>query len=187
MIEINKDFGYYGTMHNWFDDEQHVDSIWDVTVKRLQQLYPEKSEEDIIEFLNCSAGRHLAEEIIDGPASITYAIAMMKIALLNKIKLGRWWAFHYNIIPVLPPIDKKALYISAIKNEMRKKYVRELMIDVIGCNNDDVWQTPEMWLKADDTTAKDLEIMWGYIQEKLSKRVKTNGHTKNTSTEIACG
>ena len=61
------------------------------------------------------------------------------------------------------------------------------MIDVIGCNNDDVWQTPEMWLKADDTTAKDLEIMWGYIQEKLSKRGKTNGHTKNTTTEIACG
>lgn len=176
MMQINKDYGYYGTMNNWFDDQKHVDSIWDVTVKRLAQLYPDKTEDEIIEFLNASAGRHLADEIIDGPASITYAIAMMKVAMLTKIRLGKWWAYHYNVIPVLPPIDKRILYISAIKNEMHKKYVKELMIDAIGCKDDDVWQSPEMWLNADNTTTKELEIMWGYIQEMLKKKGKKNGN-----------
>ena len=172
MTEINKEFGYYGTMSKWFEDQHQLDSIWDVTVKRLQQLYPNKTNEEIMELLNSATGRHLADEILDGPASITYAIAMMKIAMLTKIRMGKWWAYHYNVIPVLPPIDKRELYKSAIKNEMRKRYVKDLMIEIIGCNFADVWQTPEMWLNADYTTTKELEIMWGYIQEKLSKKGK---------------
>ena len=176
MTEINKEFGYYGTMSKWFEDLHQVDSIWDMTVKRLQQLYPDKTNEEILELLNSATGRHLADEILDGPASITYAIAMMKIAMLTKIRMGKWWAYHYNVIPVLPPIDKRELYKSAIKNEMRKKYVKDLMIKTIGCNIADVWQTPEMWLNADYTTTKELEIMWGYIQEMQTKKGGKNGN-----------
>ena len=51
MSEINKQFGFYGTINNRFDEDS-TKRIWDVTVKKLVEMYRNKTEDEIIDFLN---------------------------------------------------------------------------------------------------------------------------------------
>jgi len=168
MSEINKQFGFYGTINNQFDEDS-TKRIWDVTVKKLVEMYRNKTEDEIIDFLNSTTGRHFADELLDEPEDVlTMGYIMVKIAMLNKLKLAPWWAYHNDIKPTAV-IDRIPLYKAAIKYEMRKKKIRELVASCVGCGAGQVWETPEMWLESENTTANELVIMWGYIQEKLNK------------------
>ena len=71
MTTINKQHGLYGALVAHYASPDHRNAIWDVTVKRLGQLCPEKSADEILEFLNGRAGRHLADEILDGPGTLS--------------------------------------------------------------------------------------------------------------------
>ena len=165
MTEINKQFGFYGTIKNQFNQED-TKKVWDLMVKKLTEIYPEKPQEEIIDMLNARTGRQLADEIIDEHIGKV----MMQIALLNKLKMAKWWAYHYDIGPVPAPVNKKMLYKTAIKGQMKKAWVKDLMKDVLGCNHDRVWYDPELWVNADSTTTQELETMWAYIQVELTKR-----------------
>ena len=177
MGEINKKFGFYGTINNRFDEDS-TKRIWDVTVKKLCEMYPNKTEDEIIEFLNAKTGRHFADELLDEPEDVlTMGYIMVKIALLNKLKMAPWWSYHYDVKPVAV-IDRVPLYKAAIKHEMRKKSIRELVAVTVGCGAGQVYETPEIWLESDHTTVKDLIIMWGFIQERLTKGTK-HGHNRN--------
>ena len=180
MGEINKKFGFYGTIKSCFDKDS-TERIWDVTVKKLREMYPNKTEDEIIEFLNARTGRHFADELLDEPEDVrTMGYIMVKVAMLNKLKMAPWWSYHYDIKPVAV-IDRVPLFKAAIKYEMRKKSIRDLVASVVGCGTDQVWKTPEVWLESEHTTVKELIIMWNYIQEKLTKR--TNHGNKRKSAE----
>ena len=86
MVEINKKFGFYGTINNSFNaiDTQ---KIWDVVTQKLEEIYPNKTEDEIFEFLNAKTGRHFADELLDAPEEIPINVLMMKIAMLNKLKM----------------------------------------------------------------------------------------------------
>ena len=43
MTTINKQHGFYGALAAHYDSPDHRNAIWDVTVKRLGQICPEKS------------------------------------------------------------------------------------------------------------------------------------------------
>ena len=43
MGSVNKQFGFYGTMNNEFDDET-TERIWDLMMTKLKEMYPNKSE-----------------------------------------------------------------------------------------------------------------------------------------------
>ena len=181
MGEINKKFGFYGTIKSCFDKDS-TERIWDVTVKKLREMYPNKTEDEIIEFLNARTGRHFADELLDEPEDVrTMGYIMVKVAMLNKLKMAPWWSYHYDIKPVAV-IDRVPLFKAAIKYEMRKKSIRDLVASVVGCGTDQVWNTPEIWLESEHTTVKELIIMWNYIQEKLTKRTK-HGHSGNIRKE----
>jgi hypothetical protein len=171
MTDINKEYGFYGTVKNSFD-EQSTNNIWDVIVKRLIELYPEKTEENILEFLNGKAGRHLADTLLDVPEPRMLGLVMMKIAMLHRLKLAEFWNFHTGETITQQPIDKRLLYKAAIHYEMRKPNVQELIRKIIGCENNTVYDTPGKWINSEYTTIKELESMWGYIQERLNKRHK---------------
>ena len=171
MTDINKEYGFYGTVKNSFD-EQSTNNIWDVIVKRLLELYPEKTEENILEFLNGKAGRHLADTLLDVPEPRMLGLVMMKIAMLHRLKLADFWNFHTGETITQQPIDKRLLYKAAIHYEMRKPNVQELIRKIIGCENNTVYDTPGKWINSEYTTIKELESMWGYIQERLNKRHK---------------
>ena len=186
MLEINKEFGYYGTIKNQYNDKKQLGIIWETTVKRFQQIYPEKSKSEIYEFLNAKTGRHFADEILDGIGSLTYAVVLMKIALLDKLRLDRWWAYHHGCSPVPVPIDKKLLYKTAIKSKMKKAWVQKLMKRVLGCEHDVVWYHPDLWLNADSTDEQELEMMWAYIQIELNKRTKHGNNTELRKETGSC-
>ena len=46
----------------------------------------------------------------------------------------------------------------------------------LACGQDDVWQTPEMWLKSDLTGLDELEMMWGQIQQELKTKGAAHGN-----------
>lgn len=177
MAEINKKFGFYGTIRNLFNADS-TNRIWDVMVKKLTEMYPDKTRDEIIDFLNARTGRHFADELLDEPEDVlTMGYIMVKIALLNKLKMAPWWSYHYDVKPVAV-IDRMPLYKAAIKHEMRKKSIRDLVAATVGCGAGQVYETPEIWLESEHTTVNELIIMWGFIQEKLTKGIK-HGHDRN--------
>ena len=52
MTTVNKQHGFYGALAAHYASPDHRNAIWDVTVKRLGQIHPEKSADEILEFLN---------------------------------------------------------------------------------------------------------------------------------------
>ena len=46
----------------------------------------------------------------------------------------------------------------------------------LACAQDDVWQTPEMWLKSDLTELDELELMWTQIQQELKTKGTAHGN-----------
>ena len=176
MTAINTQHGFYGALAARYDSPDHRKAIWDIAVKRLGQIHPEKSADEILDFLNSRAGRHLADEIFDGAGSMSYGVAMLRIAMLNRLKMAKWWAY-YNGTTLRPaPLDKRMLYRSAIKNEMHNRQVRKLIEDALACAQDEVWQTPEMWLKSDLTGLDELELMWAQIQQYLKTKGDAHGN-----------
>ena len=176
MTTINKQHGFYGALAAHYGSPDHRNAIWDITVKRLVQIHPEKSADEILEFLNGRAGRHLADEIFDGPGTLSYGVATLRVAMLNKLKMAKWWAYHTGATPRPIAADKRMLYRSAIKNEMRNRRIRKLVESALACAQDDVWQTPEMWLKSDLTGLDEMELMWGQIQQELKTRGTAHGN-----------
>lgn len=165
-MEINKKYGFYGAMRSRFSREIELERIWETTLARLTQMYPEKTQDDIITFLNSTAGRHLADELMDfnGPM---FSVVMLRIAMLNKLSMMQWWAYYQGVAPVPAPLNKRLLYKSAIKHAMRKKNVKKLMLDLLNCKNDMVWKNVEMWVDSDSVKTTDLELIWRYIQQEL--------------------
>ena len=147
-----------------------------MTVKCLCQICPEKSTDEILEFLNGRAGRHLADEILDGPGTLSYGVAMLRVAMLNKLKMAKWWAYHTGATPRTIMVDKRMLYRSAIGNEIRNRRIRKLVESALACAQDGVWQTPEMWLKSDLTGLDELEMMWTQIQQELKNKGNAHGN-----------
>ena len=170
MTAINKQHGFYGALAAHYGSPDHRNAIWDVTVKRLGQICPEKSADEILVFLNSRAGRHLADEMFDGSGTPSYGVAMLRVAMLNKLKMAKWWAYHTGTTSRPITVDKRMLYRSAIKNEMRNRHIRKLVDGALACAQDDVCQTPEMWLKSDLTGLDELELMWTQIQQELKTK-----------------
>ncbi|MBQ7056166.1 MAG: hypothetical protein IJN91_04525 [Alphaproteobacteria bacterium] len=176
MTTINKQHGFYGALAARYDSPVHRQEIWDIAIKRLGQIHSEKSAAEIVDFLNSRTGRHLADEIFDGPGTLSYGVAMLRVAMLNKLKMTKWWAFHTDATPRPIMVDKRILYRSAIKNEMRNRRIRKLVENALACAQDDVWQTPEMWLKSDLTGLDELEMMWTQIQQELKTKGTAHGN-----------
>ena len=172
MATINKQHGFYGALAAHYGSPDHRNAIWDVTVKRLGQIHPEKSADEILEFLNGRAGRHLADGILDGPGTLSYGVAMLRVAMLNKLKM----TYHTGTTSRPVTVDKRMLYRSAIGNEMRNRRIRKLVEGVLACTQDDVWQIPEMWLKSDLTGLDELELMWTQIQQELKTKGAAHGN-----------
>ena len=101
---------------------------------------------------------------------------MLRVAMLNKLKMAKWWAYHTDTTPRPITVDKRLLYRSAIRNEMRHHRIRKLVEGALACAQDDVWQTPEMWLKSDLTGLDELELMWGQIQQELKTKGAAHGN-----------
>ncbi|MFQ6702899.1 MAG: hypothetical protein ACLRFO_01690 [Alphaproteobacteria bacterium] len=41
---------------------------------------------------------------------------MLRVAMLNKLKMAKWWAYHTGTTPRPITVDKRMLYQYAIKN-----------------------------------------------------------------------
>ena len=176
MTTINKQHGFYGALAARYDSPVHRQEIWDIAIKRLGQIHSEKSAAEIVDFLNSRTGRHLADEIFDGPGTLSHGVAMLRMAMLNRLKMAKWWAHYSGTTLHTAPVDKRMLYRSAIKNEMRNRQIRKLIEDALACTHDEVWQTPEMWLKSDLTGLDELEMMWGHIQQHLKTKGVAHGN-----------
>ena len=54
--------------------------------------------------------------------------------------------------------------------------IHKLVEGALACAQDDVWQTPEMWLKSDLTGLDELELMWTQIQQELKTKGTAHGN-----------
>ena len=170
MVDINKEHGFYGTVKCSFD-EQATKNIWDVMVKRLVELYPEKTENDILDLLNGRAGRHFADELLDMPGETSMTLVLMRIALLSRLSLRKWIFFKEELAEVLPPVNIKMVYRSAIKLKMmEKESINRLVKKELGCAFDSIWPSADLWLNAENVPLKELETMWQLIQHELEPR-----------------
>ena len=61
-------------------------------------------------------------------------------------------------------------------NEMRNRRIRKLVESALACAQDDVWQTPEMWLNSELTGLDKLEMMWTQIQQELKTKGAAHGN-----------
>ena len=176
MKDINKDFGFYGAVRCRFDNPEHVEMITFTAVRRMMQIQPNLSAVEITQILNSKTGRHMADELLDISGDVAPAVIMLRIAMWNKLSIHKWLLHYDGIAPVLPSVDTRMLYVSAIKNEMKKKSIRKLMIEKIGCEENSVWPDPETWVNAENVPTRELETMWQYIQAKLQTKGKRNGY-----------
>ena len=165
-IEINKKFGFWGTIQIYAKTEERTRNIWDLVLKRIKDLYSEKTEKEIVNFLNSRYGRHFADSLIDTADNFNLGLIMMRIAMLNKIKLSDWWAWYHGVTRPKLPIDSAYLYITAIKAVIAREDVQKEIKLLLNCAKDPIWKDPETWLYSEFTTANDLEKMWAYLQQK---------------------
>ena len=165
-IEINKKFGFWGTIKIYAETEKITRNIWMLALKRIKGLYPEKTEEEIVDFLNSRYGRHFADSLVDAAGDFNLGLLMMRIAMLNKIKFSDWWAWYYGVARPKLPIDSAYLYRTAIKAVLVREDVQKEIKQLLNCEKDPVWKDPETWLYSEFTTANDLEKMWAYLQQK---------------------
>lgn len=169
--DINQEYGFYGTMKNRFDNPEDVKTIHQTAFNRIKQIYPELKDEAITEMLNGRAGRHFADELLDMPGEISMTLVLMRIALLSRLSLRKWMYFNDGLAEVLPPVDMKQVYITAIKLKMMEKTsIDRLVRKELGCAFDSIWPSAELWLNAENVPLKELETMWQLIQRELGPR-----------------
>jgi len=169
--DINQEYGFYGTMKNRFDNPEDVKTIHQTAFNRIKQIYPELKDEAITEMLNGRAGRHFADELLDMPGEISMTLVLMRIALLSRLSLRKWMYFNDGLAEVLPPVDMKQVYRTAIKLKMMEKAsIDRLVRKELGCAFDSIWPSAELWLNAENVPLKELETMWQLIQRELGPR-----------------
>ena len=171
MKTSNKEFGFYGVMNCFFDGES-TENIWILMMKKLKDLYPYKTDDDLVKFLDSRPGRHLAHDLLGDSKEISLGTLMVKIALLNQTELSTSWLYYHMGNPIPAPVNKKFVYKNAIECHIKKPDIKKLMFDLLEYQDTNTQQDLKAWLEADSTTAQELEIMWGQIHEKLSKRKK---------------
>lgn len=170
QIVINKKFGFWGTIKCHTQDATKITNIWNLTMAKLMELYPKKTEQDIAEFLNSCVGRHFADSLVDNPDGFNHGLIMIKIAMLNKLKMNPWLMATRTGLFAHPGImDDRPLYIAAIKSQKNNKQARAIMCDMIGCNTaQPVWSTPEQWLESENVSTQELKDLWAIIQTKVT-------------------
>ena len=169
--DINQEYGFYGTMKNRFDNLEDVKTIHQTAFNRIKQIYPELSDTAISEMLNGRAGRHFADELLDMPGETSMTLVLMRIALLSRLSLRKWIFFKEELAEVLPPVNIKMVYRSAIKLKMmERESINRLVKKELGCAFDSIWPSADLWLNAENVPLKELETMWQLIQHELEPR-----------------
>ena len=143
-----------------------VNDIRNVLHTAIKTIYPQYYPEEIVDFLNSRYGRHFADSLVDVAGDFNLGLLMMRIAMLNKIKLSDWWSWYYGAARPKLPIDSAYLYRTAIKAVLVREDVQKEIKQLLNCEKDPVWKDPETWLYSEFTTANDLEKMWAYLQQK---------------------
>lgn len=171
-LEINKQWGFYGTVKNTVRTQKATQEIWDAMVKRITDLYPEHNIEMIYNMLNSPVGRHLADDVLDFSNKPLAEVVCFRIYNLNRLSLAPWWAYYKHAKTPMPKIDRRYLYRNALSNLVKHPVIREAMQDALGTGP----VTPEAWLDSPDTSVTEFQLMWNCI-EKLSKGL-TDDNTK---------
>jgi len=169
QIVINKQFGFWGTLKCHAKDTKELTDIWNAITVKLMELYPEKTEQDIVDFLNSRCGRHFADNLLDNPSGFIYNLILIKITMLNKIKMNPWMMATCTGIFAHPGIvNERPLYMAALKSVKNNKKARAIMCDMIGCNTAcPFWSTPEQWLESENVSTQELKDLWAIIQAKV--------------------
>ncbi len=181
METKNKQYGFYGVINCFFDDES-TQNIWTLMTKKLQELYPNKTEEELVSFLEARPGRHFAHQLLGDSKETSLGAAMLKIALLKQIDLSSSWMYYHMGCDDPAPVNKQSVYKNAIECHIKKPHIKQLMFDLLEYQNNSTTQDLKTWLEAESTTAQDLEVMWWQIQEKLTKRIR-HGYSKHIRKE----
>lgn len=163
-LEINNQWGFYGTVKSAVRTNKATQTIWDTMVKRMTELYPEYGTEMVYEMLNSPVGRHLADDLLDMTGKPMIAVICVRIMNMNRLSLAPWWSYYKNARKPMPKIDLDYLYRTALKSLVHVPEIHEAMKDALGPGQ----TTPESWLNSEEPTLTELQLMWACI-EKQSK------------------
>lgn len=155
----NPQWGFFGTIQKSINSIKRTERIWDAAVKRLQELHPDKSGNEIVEFLDSRVGRHFADSIVNDKNKLSASVIELRVSMLNRLNTIPWWNYFSNKKPMPQKIDKKALYRCALRHEMNSPENRNTMTEILGDKNIDL----NKWLESEQTTENEMLLMWASL------------------------
>ncbi len=170
-ITINKEWGFYGTIKNQFEVPRDAIAAWNLMVCQLGNLYPNKTNEEIIEFLNSTVGRHLADYLADRMNGGGIGKLSDIIIRLNLLTMGKWWDSFNGKDSRQPKPSMLLLYRNALAHIMKNKTIKQEIDIMLGINKTSLWPNADAWLKCDYTTAEEIKYMWMHLQSKFPKEI----------------
>lgn len=156
---MNPQGGFFGTIQRNTCNTKSTEKIWISAVKRLQKLYPNKSEKEIVEFLDSRVGRHFADSIVDSAGKLSALVIELRVSMLNKLNTIPWWNYFSDKKSRPQKIDKKALYRCALRYEMNCQAKQNIMTEILGDKNIDL----NKWLESEHTTENEMFMMWASL------------------------
>lgn len=168
--KTNKEWGFWGTIKQAAKTDEQITNLFNITLCRLRELYPDKGDDFFVEFLNSRAGRHFADYLLDNPGRFNFGVVAMKIAMLNKVSMKQWLTCYWLGAPgQVGTVNRPLLYRAALRSMMQFPDIYEKMRDMVGCNLEKpVWETPEQWIDSENVTAEELKTLWLEIQDKVA-------------------
>ena len=118
----NKEWGFYGTVNNYYPTESKINNVWAETFKTLMEL-SDKQPEEIRDYLDSRSGRKLADCIIDSRDDLKTTVTK------EYIKWVEFDLFRCNKNDFT--VTSKILFGTTVHDDVNNKYVIILSEDKI--------------------------------------------------------
>ncbi len=177
---IVKELGFYGTIREQMDSFQEANTAWNLMAHKLMMLYKDKTFEELVEFLNSSIGRQLAEHLISILHHKGIAPLSARIVGLNHLSMEQWWDCYNKKSTEPPQASMHLLYRNALARIMQNETVLKEMENTLECGKGSLWQDAESWLWSCFTTTEEMKQMWAYLQSKFTAEMSEHSNKKDT-------
>ncbi len=166
-IITNHEMGFFGTIQTYTKNASFAMTVWDVAIRILKDMYPNRDDGEIKTLLSSRIGRHFADSLVDGVRPSDTGKITTRLLSKTKLCLDTWWEYFEDakIIPVRP--NMQSLYLHALINLANNPEIHQAMNIAIGASNNSVWKDALVWLKSGEATTTELSRLWKQMQTKF--------------------
>jgi len=112
----NPEWGFYGTIRTALrDDNAKALEIWNAMVRKIKELCPKESDDEIRGLLDSRIGRHLADEVGVNQGMRRPSFIHAAINEMSEYELNTWWNSYRGC--KRKDDNLKSVYLAALKHE----------------------------------------------------------------------